>query len=67
MLELINIGEADFGCEERVENAPLMCGLTFKGEHGYVYKEILDEKVDELALVKGMKISEEELENLLKG
>ena len=33
-MTLIDIGEADFGCEERPEGSPLMCRLSLKTDEG---------------------------------
>jgi len=66
-MELIDTSEADFGCEERPEGMPLMCRLSLKTEDGMIYHEIPDAFADELGLVKGLIISENELEDILSG
>jgi len=67
MLKIIEITEADFGCEERPEGAPLMCRLVIESDDGLLYKEIPDRFADELGLVEGLQISENELKDILAG
>ena len=67
-MEIIDIGEADYGCEERLGDAPLMCSLKVKTDEGdIIYKEIPDEFAKELGLIKGLQFSKEEFDEILKG
>ncbi len=63
---ITDIGEADFGCEERPEGMPLMCRLELQTENGYIYKEIPDHYVEDKGLYIGMEISDIQLESMLR-
>lgn len=79
---IVDITEADYGCEERPEGAPLMCCLILEEENeskavglrqqiglplGRMRREVPDRLVDELGLVPGLKITGQELEEMQKG
>lgn len=79
---IVDITEADFGCEERPEGAPLMCCLILEEENepadgglkqqiglplGRLRREIPDRLVDELGLVPGLKITGKELDEMQEG
>ena len=68
--------EADYGCEERPEGAPLMCCLSLAetgntaeaGSKGnMIFCNIPDSFVKELHLQKGQILSEEELRMMKEG
>jgi hypothetical protein len=62
-----DILEADFGCEEREEGAPLLCCLALSADGKRIYRNIPDELARKCALTKGMVLTEEELRELETG
>lgn len=62
-----DILEADFGCEEREEGAPLLCCLVLSADGKRIYRNILDELARKYALAKGIVLTEEELRGLEAG
>ncbi len=56
-MKIIDITEADYGCEERPEGAPLMCRLVLETENGVISREIPDADVDRLGLKIGQEYS----------
>ncbi len=57
-MNIIDITEASYGCEERPEGAPLMCCLVLETESGVIYKEIPDADVERLGLKIGQEYNE---------
>lgn len=62
-----DILEADFGCEEREEGAPLLCCLVLSADGKRIYRNIPDELARKCALTKGIVLTEEELRGLEAG
>lgn len=64
---ITDILEADYGCEEPPSDGRFRCGLNleFKGEK--IYREVYDDMVDELCLVKGMGLTADELRSIEGG
>lgn len=62
-----DILEADFGCEEREEGAPLLCCLVLSADGKRIYRNIPDELARKYALAKGIVLTEEELRGLEAG
>ncbi len=64
---LIRVTEADYGCEERPEGAPLMCALLLEAGGRRIFREIPDELCDQLGLVPGMQLTEGEIAQMQEG
>ncbi len=64
---ILDITEADYGCEELADDAVLKCCLVLDDGGEKVYREIPDTLVDELCLVPGQMITEEELTSMMTG
>ena len=62
--QIEDILEADFGCEEREEGAPL---LVLSADGKRIYRNIPDELARKCALAKGIVLTEEELRGLEAG
>ncbi|MCI6238991.1 MAG: hypothetical protein SPG98_04225 [Porcincola intestinalis] len=62
-----DILEADFGCEEREEGAPLLCCLVLSADGKRIYRNIPDVLARKCALTKGIVLTEEELRGLEAG
>ncbi|MDY5579339.1 hypothetical protein [Porcincola intestinalis] len=65
--QIEDILEADFGCEEREEGAPLLCCLVLSADGKRIYRNIPDELARKYALTKGIVLTEEELRGLETG
>ncbi len=65
--QIEDILEADFGCEEREEGAPLLCCLVLSADGKRIYRNIPDELARKCALTKGVVLTEEELRGLEAG
>ena len=65
--QIEDILEADFGCEEREEGAPLLCCLVLSADGKRIYRNIPDELARKCALTKGIVLTEEELRGLETG
>lgn len=65
--QIEDILEADFGCEEREEGAPLLCCLVLSADGKRIYRNIPDELARKCALTKGIVLTEEELRGLEAG
>ena len=65
--QIEDILEADFGCEEREEGAPLLCCLVLSADGKRIYRNIPDELARKCALTKGIVVTEEELRGLETG
>ena len=65
--QIEDIMEADFGCEEREEGAPLLCCLVLSVDGKRIYRNIPDELARKCALTKGIVLTEEELRGLEAG
>ena len=65
--QIEDILEADFGCEEREEGAPLLCCLVLSTDGKRIYRNIPDELARKCALTKGIVLTEEELRGLETG
>lgn len=65
--QIEDILEADFGCEEREEGAPLLCCLVLSADGKRIYRNIPDELARKYALTKGIVLTEEELRGLEAG
>jgi hypothetical protein len=65
--QIEDILEADFGCEEREEGAPLLCCLVLSADGKRIYRNIPDELARKCALTKGIALTEEELRGLEAG
>ena len=65
--QIEDILEADFGCEEREEGAPLLCCLVLSADGKRIYRNIPDELARTCALTKGIVLTEEELRGLEAG
>ena len=64
---ILDITEADYGCEELADDAVLKCCLILDDDGEKIYREIPDELSEELCLVPGQMISEEELSSMMAG
>ncbi len=65
--QIEDILEADFGCEEREEGAPLLCCLVLSADGKRIYRNIPDELARKCALAKGIVLTEGELRGLEAG
>ena len=65
--QIEDILEADFGCDEREEGAPLLCCLVLSADGKRIYRNIPDELARKCALTKGIVLTEEELRGLETG
>ena len=65
--QIEDILEADFGCEEREEGAPLLCCLVLSADGKRIYRNIPDDLARQCALTKGIVLTEEELRGLETG
>ena len=65
--QIEDILEADFGCEEREEGAPLLCCLVLSADGKRIYRNIPDELARKCALAKAIVLTEEELRGLEAG
>lgn len=62
-----DITEADYGCEELPDGAPVMCRLVLKTESGMeVVKEVPDERASAAGLAAGQEITDAQIEALRK-
>jgi len=64
MITVKHIYEADYGCEERPEGAPLMALLVLEQDGKEIRVTVPDALVDELELSEGAEISGETFEAL---
>lgn len=67
-----DITEADYGCEERPDTAPLLCRLELRkigdpADSSQLIRHMPDELADELALTPGQIVTDEELDALEAG
>lgn len=61
-MKILELTEADYGCEERVEGAELMCRIVLQMDDGLIItREIPDALADRLGLVPGMDVEESDL------
>ena len=57
-----DISEADYGCEELPEGAPLMCRLVLETPDGMeTVREVPDAKAEQNGLAAGQEITDEQI------